>query len=116
MTKRLAIAFFFDENHIVDDYMIYLMRHLKPFVDHTIFVSNGPLSKDSEIALDDVAEEIILRKNEGFDVWAYKAGLEHIGYDRLKEYDEVLLYNHTFYGPIFPFSEMCSAPLKLDRL
>ncbi|MEJ5018695.1 rhamnan synthesis F family protein [Ochrobactrum vermis] len=106
MTKRLAIAFFYDENHIVDDYMIYLMRHLKPFVDHTIFVSNGPLSKDSELALKEVSEEVILRKNEGFDVWAYKAGLEHIGYDRLKEYDEVLLYNHTFYGPIFPFSEM----------
>ncbi|MBD7989671.1 rhamnan synthesis F family protein [Ochrobactrum quorumnocens] len=106
MTKRLAIAFFFDENHIVDDYMIYLMKHLKPYVDHTIFVSNGPISKVSELALKEVSEEVILRKNEGFDVWAYKAGLEHIGYDRLQEYDEVLLYNHTFYGPIFPFSEM----------
>lgn len=106
MTKRLAIAFFFDENHVVDDYMVYLMRHLKPFVDHTIFVSNGPLSKNSEVALQEVCEEVILRENEGFDVWAYKTGLEHIGYDRLKEYDELLLYNHTFYGPIFPFSEM----------
>ncbi|UXN66753.1 hypothetical protein N8E89_19285 (plasmid) [Phyllobacterium sp. A18/5-2] len=109
MTKRLAIAFFYDAAGIVDEYYIHLIEALKPYVDHTILVSNGPLSKNSENNIRPVVEDLIVRKNVGFDVWAYKSALEQFGWDRLKEYDEVIFYNHTFYGPIFPFSEMFSA-------
>lgn len=106
MTKRAAVAFFYDEHGILDDYMLYLLHSMKPFVEHTVLVSNGPLTKESEIAVSSIVDELIIRENEGFDVWAYKTGIEHIGYDNLKLYDELILYNHTFYGPIFPFSEM----------
>ncbi|WP_245262345.1 rhamnan synthesis F family protein [Mesorhizobium sp. WSM3626] len=106
MIKRLAIAFFYDEEGIVDDYFLHLIKSLQPFVSKTIFVSNGSLSRDSEMAVKPLVEEIIIRDNSGFDVWAYKTGIESVGYENLGEYDELLLYNHTFYGPIYPFSEM----------
>jgi lipopolysaccharide biosynthesis protein len=105
-TKRLAVAFFYDKHGIVDEYMTYLVKSLKPFVEKTIFVSNGPLSKESETAVQDVAENVLIRENTGFDVWAYKEALERVGFEELKKYDELILYNYTFYGPIFPFSEM----------
>ncbi len=106
MTKRAAVAFFYDEDGVVDKYMLHLLRSMKEHVDYQVFVSNGPLSKESELSLVDIVDDVIIRKNENFDVWAYKEGIEHIGYDRLKQFDELILYNHTFYGPIFPFSEM----------
>jgi rhamnosyltransferase len=106
MTKRIAIAFFYDDEGIIDDYMLHLLQSMQPFVEKTIFVSNGPLSKKSETSVEPLVDEVIIRKNEGFDVWAYKTAIEHIGYDRLAEYDELVLYNHTFFGPIFPFSEL----------
>jgi lipopolysaccharide biosynthesis protein len=112
--KRLAIAFFYDEHGIVDDYMTHLMRSFNPFVEKTIFVSNGPLSKTSEIAVQKVVDTIVIRENVGFDAWAYKEVLERVGFEELKKYDEVLLYNHTFYGPIFPFSEMFSEMEKRE--
>ena len=107
--KCLAIAFFYDKHGIVDDYMTYLVKSLRPFADHTIFVSNGPLTPESETAVRAVSDTILIRENEGFDVWAYKHALEHVGFENLAKYDEVLLYNHTFYGPIYPFSEMFTA-------
>ena len=106
MTKRLAVAFFYDEAGVVDDYFLHLVKSLKPFVAHTIFVSNGLLTKDSELAIGPLVEQVLIRENEGFDVGAYKAAIEAIGYENLAEYDEMILYNHTFYGPIYPFSEM----------
>lgn len=106
--KRLAIAFFYDKHGKVDEYMTWLVKSLHPFAEQTIFVANGMLSKSSQAAVDAVADTVIVRENKGFDVWAYKRALEHVGFKNLRKYDEVLLYNHTFYGPIFPFSEMFS--------
>ncbi len=104
--RRLAITFFFDAGGVVDEYMFYLVKSLRKFVARNVFVSNGPISKEAHDRLSGLGVDILIRPNEGFDVWAYKAGIEEVGYDNLADYDEILLLNHTFYGPIFPFSEM----------
>ena len=79
---------------------------LSEFAETIIFFSNGPLSRDSEIKLQRVVDDVVLRPNVGFDVSAYKEGLERIDYNGEGLYDEVLLVNHTCYGPVFPFSEL----------
>ncbi|MEJ5018689.1 rhamnan synthesis F family protein [Ochrobactrum vermis] len=107
--KRIGIAFFYDEFGIVDQYMIHLLKSFKPFLERLVFVSNGPLSKDSEQVVSKIVDNLIIRENKGFDVWAYKEGLDSIGFDKLTDFDELLLFNHTFYGPIFPLSEMFDA-------
>lgn len=104
--RTLAITFFYDGAGIVDEYMFYLVESLKPFVARNIFVSNGPIAPEASERLEAMGAEILIRPNVGFDVWAYKAGIELVGYEELKDFDEILLLNHTFYGPIFPFSEM----------
>ncbi|MBA8904065.1 rhamnan synthesis F family protein [Phyllobacterium sp. P30BS-XVII] len=105
-TKRLAVAFFYDEDGIVDDYMPALVKGFEPFVEKTIFVSNGPLHRDGEAKIKKCVDEIIIRENDGFDVWAYKTAIESIGYEEISKYDELILYNHTNYGPLYPLSEL----------
>ena len=112
--KRLAIAFFFDEAGIVDDYMLHLVKEIGRFVQRTIFVVNGPLNVDSELAVKELVDELLIRENINFDVGAYKAAFEKLGFDRLQQYDEIILYNHTFFGPIFPFDEMFEEMEKSD--
>lgn len=107
--NRLGVAFFFDEHGVVDEYMFYLIQKLMPFMGRMVFVVNGTISADSIKRLEDLGCEVILRPNDGFDVAAYKHGIEHVGFDKIAEFDELILFNHTFYGPIFPFSEMFEA-------
>jgi len=106
MMRRLCVFSFYDEHGIVDEYVVFFLKELGKFVEKTIFYSNGPLSRDSEIALRGVVSEIILRPNQGYDVLAYKEGLEKIQFDKLGLYDEVLMVNHTCYGPLYPFGEL----------
>ena len=107
--KRLAIAFFQDERGIVDDYMIFLLREIRKHCSKIILVANGPLDPGSEAAVKTVVEEILIRPNEDFNVGGYQAGLNSAGYRTFQEYDEILLFDHTFYGPIYAFSELFSA-------
>lgn len=104
--KRLAISFFYDGQGILDDYMVVLLRSMREHCERIVFVVNGQLTKESRAKVEPIVDEILVRSNDGFDVGAYKAGLNHVGFEQLKVYDEVILFNHTFYGPIFPFSEM----------
>lgn len=105
--KRLLIYFFYDKDGIVDRYVPTILADMKKNVTKTLFVSNGTLTDASRASVSPYADEILERENVGFDVWAYKEALEHVGFDALKkDYDELILMNYTIMGPVYPFSEM----------
>lgn len=104
--KRAAIYLFYDERGIVDDYVLVKLKHLRAHVENIFVISNSVLADGEKSKLEEVADTVRERKNVGFDVWGYKEALEAIGWNSLVEYDEVILLNYTFFGPIFPFSEM----------
>lgn len=104
--KRIAFYLFYDEQGIVDDYVIYNLECLRAHVDTIFVVSNSDLTVDSRNKLESVADTVYCRENVGFDVWGYKDAMEVYGYDNLSNFDEIILLNYTFYGPIFPYSEM----------
>jgi lipopolysaccharide biosynthesis protein len=106
--RRIALYLFYDERGIVDEYVTHFLRKLSDFVEEIVFTSNGPLSKSSELSLQGITNQIFIRRNEGFDAWAHKEALETVGDEILSQYDEILLLNYTYFGPIFPFSELFS--------
>lgn len=112
--RRYAIYFFYDKDGIVDQYNTYLLADLKKSVDYLMFVSNGPVNNLEESSLPSIVDEIYERENEGFDVWAYKKGLEKAGWEELQNYDELILLNFTNFGPIYPFSEMFAETDQYD--
>lgn len=104
--RRYAIYFFYDKDGIVDQYNIYLLDDLKKNLDYLMVVSNGSLPPSERKKFEKVANEVYERENRGFDVWAYKRGIEKAGWENLEKYDELILLNFTNFGPVYPFSTM----------
>ncbi len=104
--KRAAIYVFYDQEQIVDDYVPVFLQELKRFVAHLLVVVNGEVNDAGREKLERVADEVMIRPNKGYDITGYKKGIEHIGWEKLREFDELLLVNSTLYGPIYPFDEM----------
>lgn len=104
--KRLGIYFLFDKDGVVDDYIPYYLERLKEFVNELCIVVNAPLNNEGKRKLSKFADKFIVRKNEGFDSWAYKEAIESYGYEGLAKYDELVLSNYTFFGPLYPLNEM----------
>lgn len=105
--KRLGIYFFWDKDGVVDDYVPYFLEKLKPFCDELCVVVNGTVNNKSHRILKNSCDTLLYRENIGFDSWAYKHAIEHYGYKYIAQnFDELLCCNFTFYGPIFPLSEM----------
>lgn len=114
--RRIAVYLFYDPQGQVDEYIPRKLRSLREHVEHIFVVSNSALQPEGRAILDEVADTVFVRENVGFDVWAYKEALERIGWERLAEYDELILLNYTFFGPIFPWSETFARmdPLDVD--
>jgi len=114
--KRIVIFFFFDPDGIVDRYAEYFLADLARNAERVVVVCNGKLTDAGRALFLRHTEEIIVRPNEGLDVWAYKTGLEHITWAGLDAYDELVLCNFTSFGPLYPFAEMFSAMEKREDL
>lgn len=102
--KRLAIYFFYDRRGVVDGYVPYFLNDLKKNVSEIMIVCNGKLDIAGKEKLEQYGK-VLVRENKGFDVWAYKTALETYGWDKLEEFDEVIMLNNTIMGPVYELSE-----------
>ena len=104
--NRGLVYFHFDPHHQVRDYVVAALSSLRPHADHILLVSNSPISEADRARLATCCDEILQRPNEGLDAGAYRAGLEHLGWERLADFDELILTNHTYYAPLRPWEEV----------
>ena len=64
----------------VEDYIPYALAGLREHASRLLVVVNGSSEPTTVGAkLERVADEILVRENVGFDIWAHKAALDHVG-------------------------------------
>lgn len=112
--KRYAVYVFYDKDGIVDEYNDVFLHGLKEVTSHLLVICNGSVNPEGRKRLEHIADEVLVRENEGYDVTAYKEGILRPGFDKLCGYDEVIICNDTMYGPLYSFSEMFGAMEKKD--
>lgn len=93
----------YDRRGGVEEFVRYALQGMRSSAAHILAVVNGSLDAAGKVLLETVADEILVRPNEGFDIWAHKDALDHMG-DRIAEFDEVLLTNDTWFGPVRPYA------------
>lgn len=104
--RRIIFYVFFDPTGRVDDYILHKLTSLRNHAEHIFVVSNSALDDVNRARLEGVADTVWERENIGFDVWAYKEAMTVFGIDRLDQFDELILMNYTFFGPIGSFDPM----------
>ena len=102
-SRRVIFYLLFDPRGHVDSYVPYKLERLRPFAEEIVVVVNGALTSEGREALAGVADEVWERSNVGLDVGAYQWALERFGAEQLARFDELILMNYTWYGPIGSF-------------
>ena len=104
------------KNGHVDDFVTYYIADLVKNLSELIIVCNGKLSDEGRAAFAQFTPNIIVRENKGLDVWAYKTALDHYGWTKLAEFDEIVMTNATLMGPVRPLREMFDAMAENEDL
>lgn len=104
--RRLCIYVTYDFENIADDYIGYMLHELRKVADCLVVVCNYEYIAKGINNIQPFADKIYYRKNIGFDAGAYKDALcQYLGWSEISCYDELLLINDSFYGPIYPVED-----------
>lgn len=105
--NRIGIFCFYDKDGIVDGYIEFLLDELCRCLNSLIIVVNGKIDDKGKLILEKYADEIYIRENKGFDSGAYKDVMVNLlGWNKVQQYDELILCNDTFYGPFVSFESI----------
>ncbi|MFD1715586.1 rhamnan synthesis F family protein [Amnibacterium flavum] len=103
--RRLLVYVVYDPRGDVEDYIPFALEALRGYCGHVLVVVNGELTDVGRAKLEPVSDRILVRENRGYDVTAYKDAIFYLG-DELEEWDELILANDTWYGPIRDFEPL----------
>lgn len=110
--RRLFIYLTYDKQNIIDDYIGYFLHSMRAVADSVIVVCNMPEIEKGLHNLTDHADSIFYRENIGLDAGGFKDALcTYVGWDKLREYDELILANDSFYGP---FEDICGIFTEME--
>jgi rhamnosyltransferase len=103
--RRAIVYLVYDKDGIVDDYIPHKLRKLRDHADLIVVVVNGALNHAGKKKLVEVCDEVLQRDNVGLDVGGYADALHMLG-KRVDQFDELILMNYTWFGPIGTFDEV----------
>lgn len=113
--KRICIYLFYDCENIADAYIGYILKELKKVSDYLAVVCNGWHIADGIGYVEPYADKIFYRENKGLDAGAYKDVLcNFLKWDEVGKYDELMLVNDSFYGPLYPWEDTFRAMDGMD--
>lgn len=105
--NRMGVFIFYDASGIVDRYVDVLLDSMRTVLRKLVIIVNGGIRDKEYHKLVKYSQDIFVRKNVGFDAGGYKdAFTEFLTPEELTSYDEIVLFNDTFYGPLYPWIDV----------
>ena len=111
MEKRICLLAGFDKQNIVQDYVVYLARKLSKISD-VYYFADGDMKQKELLKLAPYTKYAASTVHRGFDFVSWQILINHIGWEKLMAYDEMIICNDSIYGPmsnmedIFEFMEL----------
>ena len=103
---RLCLYVIYNDNNIVYPYVGLMLSELRKAGDIIVVCNQNKISAGREY-IEPYAKQLFLRENKGFDAGAIKDTLcDYVGWDALLRYDELLICNDSFYGPLTSFDDV----------
>lgn len=99
MRKRICLLAGFDPKGIVQDYVVYLARELSKISDVYYFF-NGVCSKEELSKLKNFTKYAVAREQPCYDFGSWQSLIHFIGWNKLSEYEEMIICNDSVYGPM----------------
>ena len=103
--RRALVYAFHDIDGVVDDANLTYLAALVEQAERSVVVVNGELEPAGRARIEDLGATVIERANEGYDIWAFKTGIDALG-DELGSFDELIVANSSVFGPVRPLADV----------
>ena len=102
-SKRVCVFSTYDENSVVQDYVLHCLTEIKRYGFEIIFVSTSDgINQRDEEKVAEFSSNIVIRQNEGYDFTSWKVGTKYISWDVA---ETVLFLNDSIIFPLYDFAD-----------
>lgn len=93
----------FDQDNVVDDYVLYYLKELRKVADKIVFVSDCDLSQSEIAKVSEFCFHAIAKKHGEYDFGSHKRGIDFLQKNGiLDKFDHLIIANDSCYGPLKP--------------
>lgn len=96
--KRIAIFAHYDQDNLIDEYVVEYLLRLKEVAQHIIFISDCDIKPEQIKKIEGLILDYVCKKHGEYDFGSYKIGLELIKTkypEKLSEVDELIIANDS---------------------
>ena len=99
MEKRICLLAGYDKNNTIEDYVVFLVQELSKISDVYYFADGEmPAAELSKIRPYTEYAESAPHQGHDFGSWQYL--IHYIGWNKIGQYDEMIICNDSIYGPM----------------
>lgn len=102
--KRICLFAAYNKNGIIQDYVVYYLKCLSEYAN-IYYMADNPTSEDELMKIKPYIKESYCYHHGKYDFGSWQELIKMIGWDKLSEYDELILANDSMFGPLFPFEK-----------
>ena len=97
--RRICLFAGFDKENKIQDYVVYLIKELSKISD-VYYMGNGAFPPDELFKIAPYTQMFYTKSHQMRDFGSWLYLIERLGWDKLAQYDELILCNDSIYGPI----------------
>ena len=102
--KRICLFAGYDKNNIIHDYVVYYLKELSTISD-VYYMADNDISEEEKLKIIPYVKGAYGFHHKKYDFGSWQELINIIGWEKLLEYDELILANDSVFGPIYPIKD-----------
>ena len=103
--KRICLFAGYDNKNIIHDYVVYYIKELSTVAD-VYYMADNEISKHEKAKITPYVKEAYGFNHKKYDFGSWQELIKIIGWEKISEYDELILANDSVFGPLYPIKEL----------
>lgn len=103
--KRICLFAGYDSKNIIHDYVVYYLKELSTVAD-VYYMADNEISDDEKAKITPYVKYANGKHMGAYDMGSWNYLVNILGWEKLSEYDELILTNDSVYGPLYPIKEL----------
>ena len=103
--KRICLFAGYDSKNIIHDYVIYYLKELSTVAD-VYYMADNEISEHEKAKITPYVKGAYGFNHKKYDFGSWQELIKIIGWEKISEYDELILANDSVFGPLYPIKEL----------
>lgn len=103
--RRICLFAGYDKDDKIQDYVVYMIKELSKISD-VYYMANGKIGPEEMVKIAPYTQMFYSQRHHMRDFGTWQFLMMQLGWEKLGQYDELILCNDSVYGPLFNLEEV----------